>query len=133
MQPSDLTNGLCPVIRTTLVSMPKHIGNWPVPIEEILGQGGKDEASSLAYVNAPDFDSDCRVTVRLVDKKTKRERTVVATSTEPEWVRVAVGSGRIASSSSGSHPRDTKTPPDDSTAIQSQFNAMEHFWRHFLS
>jgi hypothetical protein len=67
----------------------------------------KDDAATLAYVNAHETgDSNCRVTVRLVDKKTNRERTIVATSTGPEWVRVAVGSERITSSGGGSHTID---------------------------
>ena len=68
----------------------------------------QDDAETLAFINAPEpgTSGGCSVTVRLVEKKTKRERTIRATSTGPEWVRVAVGSGRVTSSGGGSHTID---------------------------
>jgi hypothetical protein len=68
----------------------------------------EEEAETLAYVNAPDFNDSggCRVTVRLVDKKSKRERTIVASSTAPEWQRVTVVTERVTASGGGSHSID---------------------------
>jgi hypothetical protein len=68
----------------------------------------EEESETLAYVNAPDFDTSggCRVIVRLVDKTSKRERTIVATSTAPEWQRVTVVTERVTASGGGSHTID---------------------------
>lgn len=40
---------------------------------------------------------------RLIDKKTKRERTILATSTVPDSITVSVGSGAVVGSDGGSH------------------------------
>lgn len=73
-----------------------------------------EQAATLVYVNAEEYDGSpgCRITVRLVDKKTKRERTILATSTDPEWQRVAVGSGQVTSIGGGSHTIDGHGQPE---------------------